>query len=34
MAYFAYAALCQSDLKRALAYSSASHLGLIVTGVF
>ena len=32
--YFGIAALMQTDIKRMFAYSSASHLGFIVTGVF
>lgn len=32
--YFGIAALMQTDIKKMLAYSSASHLGFIVAGVF
>lgn len=32
--YFGIAALSQHNIKRMLAYSSASHLGLIVAGIF
>jgi NADH-quinone oxidoreductase subunit M len=32
--YFGVAALMQKDIKKMLAYSSASHLGFIVAGVF
>ncbi len=32
--YFGIAALMQDDLKKMFAYSSASHLGLIVVGIF
>ncbi|PID47203.1 MAG: NADH-quinone oxidoreductase subunit M [Proteobacteria bacterium] len=32
--YFGLAALMQNDLKRMFAYSSASHLGFIVVGIF
>ena len=32
--YFGIAALMQTDIKKMFAYSSASHLGFIVTGVF
>lgn len=34
MVFFAMSALAQTDLKRLLAYSSASHLGLIIAGIF
>lgn len=34
MIVFALLALAQSDLKRMLAYSSASHLGLVIAGIF
>lgn len=34
MLFFAIIALTQSDLKRMLAYSSASHLGLVIAGIF
>ncbi|MFT5835932.1 MAG: NADH-quinone oxidoreductase subunit M [Sulfurimonas sp.] len=32
--YFGIAALMQTDIKKMFAYSSASHLGFIVTGIF
>jgi NADH-quinone oxidoreductase subunit M len=32
--YGAFVAICQTDIKRIVAYSSVSHLGLIVLGVF
>lgn len=34
MIYFAVVAISQTDIKRTLAYSSASHLGLIAAGIF
>jgi len=34
MLYFALVAIAQTDIKRTLAYSSASHLGLITAGIF
>lgn len=34
LVYFGVAALMQDDVKKLLAYSSASHLGFIVVGVF
>jgi NADH-quinone oxidoreductase subunit M len=34
MLYFAIVAISQTDIKRTLAYSSASHLGLITAGIF
>ncbi|MBE0495628.1 MAG: NADH-quinone oxidoreductase subunit M [Campylobacterales bacterium] len=34
LVYFGIAALMQDDVKKLLAYSSASHLGFIVVGVF
>lgn len=32
--YGAYAAICQKDLKRLIAYSSMSHMGFIALGIF
>ncbi len=34
MIFFALIALTQNDIKRMLAYSSASHLGLVISGIF
>jgi NADH-quinone oxidoreductase subunit M len=34
LVYFGIAAICQMNIKKMFAYSSASHLGLITAGVF
>jgi len=34
LVYFGIAAICQMNIKKMFAYSSASHLGFITAGVF